>query len=89
MKTLKLIAAVGLTTVCGIAAAAPTCTKEPQSKWLPETEMKAKIAAMGYTIDRFLVSGSCYEIYGRNKAGKKAEVYFNPVDAKIVKERLG
>ena len=32
----------------------------------------------------FQVSGSCYEIYALNKAGRKAEVYFNPVTGAVV-----
>ena len=47
--------------------------------------MKTKIAALGYSkIKVFQVSGSCYEIYALNKAGKKAEVYFNPVTGAVV-----
>jgi hypothetical protein len=71
--------------IAGAAAAGPVCTKEPKAKWLSEAQMKTKIAALGYTkIKVFQVSGSCYEIYALNKAGKKAEVYFNPVTGAVV-----
>ena len=71
--------------IAGAAAASPACTKEPKAKWLSEAQMKTKIAALGYTkIKVFQVSGSCYEIYALNKAGKKAEVYFNPVTGAVV-----
>lgn len=71
--------------IAGAAAASPKCTTEPKSKWLSEAQMKAKIATLGYAkIKIFQVSGSCYEIYALNKAGKKAEVYFNPVTGAIV-----
>lgn len=77
-------AAVALS-IAAAAAAAPKCTTEPKSKWLSEAQMKIKIAALGYSkIKVFQVSGSCYEIYAMNKAGKKAEVYFNPVTGAIV-----
>ncbi|MDR3510638.1 MAG: PepSY domain-containing protein [Caulobacteraceae bacterium] len=78
-------AAVGVLMIAGAAAAAPACTSQPKSQWLSEAQMKAKIAQMGYTIKVFQVSGSCYEIYGRAKDGKKAEVYFNPVNGSIVR----
>lgn len=69
------------------ASAAPKCTAEPQDKWMKEADMKAKIDAMGYTdYKKILVSGSCYEIYGKNKDGKKVEVYLNPMDGKVVQE---
>jgi hypothetical protein len=87
MRKLLMSAAIaaGLLAIAGQAAASPTCTKEPKSKWLSEAQMKAKIAQMGYTVKVFQVSGSCYEIYGKTKDGKRAEVYFNPVDGSIVR----
>ncbi|WP_216671239.1 PepSY domain-containing protein [Mangrovicoccus sp. HB161399] len=74
----------------GAAAASPTCTAEPQSAWLTEAQMKQKIAEMGYgEIKVFRTSTTgCYEIYGYNKDGVKAEVYFNPVTGEIVEENL-
>ena len=75
--------------IAGAAVAGPKCTTEPKAKWLTEAQMKAKIAALGYTkIKVFQVSGSCYEIYGMNKAGKKAEVYFNPVNGAVVQNNV-
>jgi hypothetical protein len=80
------VAAAALS-VAGAAAAAPACTTAPKAKWLTEAQMKTKIAALGYTkIKVFQISGSCYEIYALNKAGKKAEVYFNPVTGAIVQD---
>ncbi len=71
------------------ALAAPECTQAPKEQWMAETTMKTRIAEQGYNIKRFLVSGSCYEIYGKNKEGKNVEVYFNPVTGAIVKQRVG
>lgn len=85
----KLSLAATIALLAGSAWAAPECTQEPQSKWLPEKQMKERILGEGYTIKRFLVSGNCYEIYGKNKAGKNVEIYFNPVTGAIVKQRVG
>lgn len=72
-----------------VATAAPVCTKLPPAKWLTQAQMKAKIAKMGYRdIKVFQVSGSCYEIYAHTKDGKRAEVYFNPVNGAIVKNNV-
>ena len=87
--TRNLFSTVALCIVSCSAIAAPECTQEPKEKWLSESDMKAKIVSEGYTIKRFLTSGSCYEIYGKNKQGKNVEIYFNPVDGKIVKQRAG
>ncbi len=68
-------------------AADPKCTSEPKDKWISENEMKAKIASQGYQVRVFKVTkGNCYEIYGRDKAGKRIEIYFNPVTGSVVKE---
>lgn len=78
-----------MTTVCfaGMASADEQCTKEPQEKWISQSDMKSKIDAAGYTkYEKVLVSGSCYEIYGLNKDGKSVEVYFNPIDGSVFKE---
>lgn len=74
----------------GGAMASPKCTSEPQEKWLSEEVMKDKIAAMGYKdikIFKKTMSG-CYEIYGRTAEGKKAEVYFNPVDGSVFEKNV-
>jgi hypothetical protein len=73
------------------AFAGPTCTSEPRDHWIDEEQMKQKIAEMGYKdIKVFKVtSGNCYEIYGYTSDGKKAEVYFNPVTAAVVKAEIG
>jgi hypothetical protein len=68
------------------AHASPQCTTAPRSAWLSEAQMKEKVRQMGYRdIKVFKTTKSgCYEIYGRNAKGAKAEVYFNPVDGSVV-----
>ena len=70
------------------AVAGPKCTDAPRGKWLPEKTMQDRITSAGYVIDKFKVSGSCYEIYGKDKAGNKVEIYFDPTDLKKVKEEI-
>ncbi len=86
---LKTMVALSALSIAGAALAAPVCTTEPKAKWLTEVQMKAKVAQLGYkSIKTFQVSGSCYEIYGLNKDGKRAEVYFNPVTGAVVKANV-
>lgn len=86
MKHLILASLLVLT---GAAAhAKKECTDQPKEKWMKEEDFKKKVEGMGYKINKFKTPGSCYEIYGTNKEGKKVEVYFNPVDASVVKEEL-
>ena len=69
------------------AVAGPVCTTVAKNQWMPEALMKQKVLDQGYTINVFKVSGTCYEIYGKDKAGKNVEIYFDPTDGRIVKKR--
>lgn len=82
-----LMAFVTLLLVSGTALAKKNCTDQPKEKWMTETEFKKQVEAKGYKIRKFKQPGTCYEIYGLNKEGKKVEIYFNPVDGSIVKEK--
>ena len=81
-----LIATVVLLLSSGATLAAPKCTSEPKAKWLAEAAFREKIASHGYSYKNVKVAGSCYEIYGRNQAGTRVEVYFNPMTGEIVEE---
>jgi hypothetical protein len=72
-------AAVATLLLLGGCGSSDQCTTQPRSNWLSEAEMTQKAVALGYKINVLKVSGSCYEIYGWTKDGKKAEVYFDPV----------
>lgn len=74
---------------CATAFAAANCPKYPKAEWMPQAEAKAKIEAMGYKISKFKIDGNCYEIYGHNKEGKKAEVYFDAKTLAVVKAEIG
>lgn len=89
MKTLATLALAGTAALFSMGAfAAPLCTKAPQSQWMPQQNLKDRLVKEGYTIDKFLVSGTCYEIYGKDKAGKMVEIYFDPTDGRVVKQRV-
>lgn len=61
------------------------CTTQSVDQWLAESDIRARAASLGYTIDIFKrTTGGCYEIYGR-KDGKRAEVYFHPLTGSVVK----
>jgi hypothetical protein len=71
----------------GLAHAAKNCTDEPKSKWMSIEVFKKQKEAEGYRIRKFKQPGTCYEIYGTDKAGNDIEIYFNPVDGTIVKKK--
>lgn len=82
-----LLAIMSLMLISGAALAKKSCTDQPKEKWMSEKDFKKKVVDEGYTIKKFKQPGTCYEIYGTNKEGKKVEIYFNPVDGSIAKEK--
>jgi hypothetical protein len=70
------------------ALAKKNCTDQPKDKWMTEESFRKLIESKGYKISKFKQPGTCYEIYGMNKDGKKVEVYCNPVDGSVVKEQI-
>ena len=84
----NIMVAVIALAFAGAAYAKKDCTDQPKEKWMSEDAFKKMVTDQGYTIKKFKQPGSCYEIYGTNKEGKKVEIYFNPVDGKIVKQEI-
>ncbi len=81
---LVLLLTLGLT---GTAQAKKNCTDQPKDKWMKVEDFKKMVEGQGYTIKKFKQPGSCYEIYGTDKAGKKVEIYFNPVDGSVAQSK--
>lgn len=76
-----------LIAAAGAAMASPTCSA-PKATWKPEAVFKKEIQDQGYQIKTFKVTkGNCYEIYGTDKAGKKVEIYFDPVSGKPLEQK--
>jgi hypothetical protein len=90
----RLLAALGFLATTGLsplssamAESSPDCTLEPSSKWIPAPEMRARIESLGYRFDVLKTTkGGCYEIYGRDKLGKRVEIYFNPLNGDVVRK---
>jgi hypothetical protein len=67
------------------ALASADCPVYPKEEWASEETLKKALKDEGYTIKKFKVDGNCYEIYGRNKEGKKVEIYFDTKTLAIIK----
>ncbi len=85
MKLLLWTATIALMTIP--AQAKKNCTDEPKEKWMSIEDFKKQKEAEGFQIRKFKQPGTCYEIYGKDKSGKKVEIYFNPVDGSVVKSK--
>lgn len=89
---MKRIAIASLFVAAALSASAfasPQCTNAPRAQWLTEAAMKQKVLDQGYAIKVFKVTGNCYEIYDKDKAGNNVEIYFDPTDGRIVKKKGG
>ena len=67
------------------AMASADCPAYPKEEWGAEDTLKQALKEEGYAIKKFKVDGNCYEMYGRNKEGKKVEIYFDMKTFAIIK----
>jgi hypothetical protein len=67
------------------ALAVPECTKSPREAWLKPDQIKEKAKLMGYTVKKVITMEHCSKIEGLDQAGKKVEVFFDPVTGNAVK----
>ncbi|MFD2181444.1 PepSY domain-containing protein [Rhodoplanes azumiensis] len=71
------------------AWAGPACTTASVDRWIPAEAMRRRIEGDGYRVGVFKTTeGRCYEIYGRDKDGRRVEIYFDPVSGAIVKSSV-
>ena len=76
-----------LVAATGAALAGPTCTA-PKETWKKEADFQAELKQQGYEIKTFKVTkGNCFEIYGKDKTGKKVEIYFDPATGKALETK--
>lgn len=69
------------------ALAEVQCASAERSTWMDESGFREQMKNQGMKITKFLITpGNCYEIYGFDKAGKRVEIYYSPVDASPVAE---
>lgn len=81
-----MIALLGLLPLQTFAGA--DCPVYPKAEWASKDTLQQTLKEEGYTIKKLKVDGNCYEIYGRNKQGKKVEIYFDAKTLAIVKAEV-
>ena len=68
----------------GYALAGDDCS-EPVNDWQPRETLRQQVERQyGWSVLRIKVDDGCYEAYGKDQAGKKQEVYFNPKTFEVV-----
>ncbi len=80
-----LMLALCATPIAGFASTYDgECTDKPKSEWMSVDAVKASFEQQGYTVGKVKSSGSCYEVYTRDKDGNKVEYFVSPADASVV-----
>jgi hypothetical protein len=54
------------------------CPAMPKDEKKPQMELQKKLEAEGWKVRQVKNYNGCYEVYGFDAAGKKAEAFFNP-----------
>ncbi len=62
----------------------PTCAAQPKNTWMSKAAITKKAGELGYKVKTIKTTNNCYEIYGTDKAGKKQEVFLDPVSGALV-----
>lgn len=82
---MRILMSIVIAAFASSAFASPKCTTESRDKWISEADMRARAEAAGHKVEVFKVTkGGCYEIYGRDAAGKRIEIYFHPLSGEIL-----
>jgi hypothetical protein len=55
------------------------CEAIPKAEWKPQMELQSKLLAEGWKkVRQVKVENGCYEVYGIDEKGAKAENFYNP-----------
>jgi len=55
-----------------------SCPAVPKEEKKPQMELQKKLEAEGWKVRQVKNYNGCYEVYGFDGQGKKAEAFFNP-----------
>ena len=73
-----------------VLVAAPAMAKDlcnvPQAEWQTKDALTSKFEGQGWKIANIKIKEGCYEVYGKDQAGKKQEVFVDPKSFEIVGE---
>ena len=82
-----LLATAALGLLAGSVAYADESCSVPKSEWQPEQALRQKLEGAGWKINRVNVDDGCYEVYGTDPKGERAEAYFDPKSLEQVDTR--
>ncbi len=78
MKRLLATIALAITASTAFAHGNVSCPAVPKEEKKPQMELQRKLEAEGWKIRQVKNYNGCYEVYGFDDKGAKAEAFFNP-----------
>ncbi len=77
-------ASLGFATIAEAGSLGRPCTSAPESKWLSMQELRAKVEALGYKVQKAKLKAACGELYTIDKNGARVELFVDPTSGTIV-----
>ena len=75
--SIAAITAIALISTNAAFAAGTACSKSAPDKFKPQAALIDALKGKGITVTKVKVEGGCYEVYGKDAAGKKVNTAFN------------
>jgi hypothetical protein len=73
-----LLAALLFASGAALAHGDVKCVEYPKAEWKDHNELYRKLQSEGWEIRRMEQTKTCYEVYGKDPAGKRVEAFFDP-----------
>ncbi len=64
--------------LCAVPALAAERCDVPKENWRSVDDLRTELTGKGWTIRNVKIEDGCYEVYGTNGEGKRAETFFDP-----------
>lgn len=74
-----LMASVTHASIASAGSPTQPCTTRPEAEWLPMDKILSIIRDHGYEVLKSKVKNACVEVYARDAAGNRAELFVDPV----------
>ena len=82
MKRISFLCATGFMALSFASAARAhgdvKCEAIPEREWKPQMELQKKLTGEGWKVRKVKSYHGCYEVYGIDANGARAEAFFNP-----------
>lgn len=86
LTAMAAAAAAHLALAAAPAAASERCTA-PRAEWQPRETLERKLRDDGWDVRRIQEEDGCYEVYGIDPQGRRAETYFDPKTLAVVESK--